>query len=83
MADLNTFHLIISSVAETQFDGAAVSATFPGAEGELTVLPHHEPLVTTLKPGRISVRLASGDTKEFPNENGILECSGNRVVVLL
>lgn len=83
MADQNTFHLIVSSVGETHFDGAVVSATFPGAEGELTVLPHHEPFVTTLKPGSITARLSSGETKEFPNENGILECSNNRAVVLL
>jgi len=78
-----TFHLIIASVGETRFDGAAVSATFPGTAGEFTVLPHHEPLVTTLKPGTIIVRETIDAPKTFFVESGILECSGNRVVVLL
>ena len=79
----NTFHLVISSVGETFFDGAVISATLPGTDGELTILAGHEPLVTTLKPGMISVRIPSGEIKEFRNEIGILECSGNRAVVLL
>ena len=78
-----TLHLVIASVGETRFDGAAVSATFPGAPGEFTVLPHHEPLVVTLKPGTILVREADGSTKEFIVDRGVVECSGNRVVVLL
>lgn len=82
MSVANTFHLIIASVGETHFDGAALSATLPGAAGELTILPHHEPLVTTLKKGAVLVRDASGE-KRFAIEDGVLECSGNRVVVLL
>lgn len=79
----NTFHLIVASVGETRFDGAAVSVTLPGAAGELTILPHHESLVTTLKPGTITVREALGEPKKFAIESGVLECSGNRAVVLL
>ena len=80
---MKTFHLIISSVSETYFGGQAVSATLPGSDGELTVLAHHEPFVTTLKSGVITVRLPEGDTKKFETENGILEFSGNRAVVLM
>lgn len=79
----NTFHLVIASVATNHFDGAAVSATFPGAAGEMTILPHHEAIVTTLKPGVITVRQTLGEPKSFAVEGGVLECSGNRVVVLL
>ena len=83
MATQNTFHVTIASVGETRFDGVATSVTLPGADGELTVLPHHEPLVTTLKSGTITVREAAGEKKEFLVESGILEVSGNRAVVLL
>ena len=83
MADTpNTFHLVVAGVGDTRFDGAAISATLPGEAGELTVLPNHEPLVTTLKPGTIRVKTTLG-SKEFPIESGVLECSGSRVVVLL
>ena len=79
---MNTFHLIIASVSEAHFDGPARSATFPGSDGELTVLARHEPFVTTLRKGKITVRDERG-SKEFPVESGVLEVSGNRAVVLL
>ncbi len=79
----NTFHLTIASVGETRFDGAAVSVTLPGTAGELTILAHHEPIVTTLKPGTITVREADAEPKHFKIESGILECSESRAIVLL
>ncbi|KKW47819.1 hypothetical protein A3C21_03535 [Candidatus Kaiserbacteria bacterium RIFCSPHIGHO2_02_FULL_59_21] len=79
----STFHLVIASVGETRFDGPSVSATFPGSDGELTVLAHHEPFVTTLKKGVIRVRESAESTKDVPIESGVLEVSGNRAVVLL
>ena len=79
---MNTFHLTIASVGETHFDGPATSVTFPGSDGEFTLLAHHEPLVTTLKKGVITVR-EGGGTKEISIQDGILECSNNRAIVLL
>ena len=78
-----TFHLTIASVGNVIFDGEVVSATIPGIAGELTILARHEPLVTTLKSGTITVKESTGDPKEFIVEGGVLECSGNRAVVLL
>lgn len=85
MADkhVNTFRLVVASVGETLFDGAAASATMPGAAGVFTLLPKHEAFVTTLKQGAIVVKDANGSTKEFPIESGVLECSQGRAVVLL
>lgn len=59
MAD-NTFHLVIASVGKTLFDSRAQSVTVPGASGEMQLLPHHEAIVTTLKPGHISVKDQEG-----------------------
>ena len=83
MAEQQTFLLSIASVGETRFDGPAISVTLPGTAGEFTVLAHHEPIVTTLKKGTIAVRDAAHAEHTFAIENGVLECSGNRVVVLL
>lgn len=77
-----TFHLIVASVGQPRFDGAALSATIPTTGGEITVLPHHEPLVATLRPGKIIVR-GTLEQKEIPVEGGVVEISGNRAVVLL
>lgn len=83
MAHENTFRLVIASVSDTQFDGAAVSATMPGAAGEFTLMPHHEAFISTLKKGKILVKQSGGSQREFPIESGVVECSGSRVVVLL
>lgn len=79
----NYLHLVIASVGENLYDGPAVSATLPGSAGEMTILPNHEPLVTTLKAGKITVRIANADDKEFTIEGGVLETSGTRAVVLV
>jgi F-type H+-transporting ATPase subunit epsilon len=82
MAEQTTFHLIVASVGESKFDGAALSVTIPTTAGEITVLPHHEPLVATLKPGTITVRESLGN-KEIPVDGGVLEISANRAIILL
>jgi F-type H+-transporting ATPase subunit epsilon len=82
MADA-TLHLVISSVGESLYDGPALSVTLPGASGEFTVLPNHEPFVTTLKGGVIAVRIPNAEEKTFAIESGVLETSGTRVVVLV
>jgi F-type H+-transporting ATPase subunit epsilon len=79
----NTLHLVIASVGENLYDGPAISATLPGAAGEMTILPHHEALVTTLKAGKIIVRIPNAESKEFSIESGVLETSGTRAVVLV
>ena len=78
----NTFHLVISSVGATKYDGTAVAATMPGSSGEFTILAHHEPFVTALKKGTIRVRQEQGQ-QSFDVQGGIVECSDNRAVVLL
>ncbi len=82
-AQPETLLLTIASVGETRFDGHARSVTLPSATGEITILPHHTPLVTTLKKGTIRVQDAEGGIKEFDIESGILECAANHAVVLL
>ena len=80
---MNTLHLIISSVSENLYDGPAISATVPGSVGEMTILPNHEPLISTLKEGTITVRIPNAEAKKFPIQSGVLETSGTRTVVLV
>jgi len=75
-------HVHIAEVHTVLFDGKAYSLTVPGAEGELTILPHHEPLLTTLKPGLITVRSEKED-KHLPIDSGVLEVHPEGVVILL
>ena len=78
-----TMHLVVSSVGENLYDGPAVSATIPGSAGEMTILPNHEPLISTLKAGKITVRIPNQEAKVFQIDGGVLEISGERAVVLV
>ena len=57
------------------------SVTIPGAEGELTVLPSHAPLMTELLPGPLVFRKAGQET-DVALSGGFLEVRDDKVVVL-
>lgn len=76
-------HVVIAKVDEVFFDGEAKSMTLPGSDGEMTVLPEHEPLISTLKAGTITVRPVSGENVAFEIEGGVLEVTGSGATVIL
>jgi F-type H+-transporting ATPase subunit epsilon len=53
----------------------------PGKEGELGILPHHSPLMTTLSPGELIAR-KSGEEYCLAISGGFLEVRPDRVIVL-
>tara|TARA_R110000824_G_scaffold401771_1_gene615469 strand:- start:165015 stop:165260 length:246 start_codon:yes stop_codon:yes gene_type:complete len=77
------FHLSVAKVAETLYEGEALSLTAPGEEGVLTVLANHEALVTPLKHGLLRFETGSGEVTEITIDRGILEISDNQATVLL
>ena len=65
------------------WSGEADAVVIPGAEGELTVLPNHVPLVTALRKGRLVVKKEGDEVFTNDIEGGMLEVTGDRVSVLL
>ena len=59
---------------------AATAVTIPGADGDMTVMAHHAPVITTLRPGVLVVE-AEGGTQEFVVTGGFAEI-GEGVSVL-
>jgi F-type H+-transporting ATPase subunit epsilon len=55
--------------------------TCPGIEGELGVLPHHAPLLTTLGVGELRIRKGSSE-ESFAIAGGFLQVRPDRVVVM-
>ena len=53
----------------------------PGSEGELGVLPHHAPLVSTLGVGELRIR-RGGQEESFAIAGGFLQVRPDRVVVM-
>jgi F-type H+-transporting ATPase subunit epsilon len=56
-----TFHFELVSPEKLLFSGDVEQVDVPGAEGDFGVLANHAPMVTTLRPGILTVRAASGD----------------------
>ena len=79
---MKTFRLTIAKIGENLFDGDAISVTLPGAEGQFTVLAHHEPLVSELKKGEARIKTEKGE-QVVPVEGGVAEVSKNQTTVLL
>ena len=57
------------------------AVTLPGSEGELGVLPHHTPLVSTLGVGELKIR-KGGTEESFAIFGGFLQVLPTKVVVL-
>ena len=57
------------------------AVTLPGGEGELGVLPHHAPLVSTLGVGELRIR-RGGQEELFAIAGGFLQVRPDKVVVM-
>lgn len=77
-----SFTLRIVTVAEALFEGSAAELHCAGSAGQMTVLAHHEPLITRLETCTVRVVTPSGKTEEFPINGGVLEVADNKAVVL-
>lgn len=76
-----TLHLEIITPDKTVYDGNVYSVTLPSADGEITVLPHHIPIITTVMPGSMVVR-AEGGEQIFAVARGVIEIDATSVRVL-
>jgi F-type H+-transporting ATPase subunit epsilon len=63
------------------FEGDVDSVTAPGSEGELTVLPHHAPVMTMLDAGELHY-VVNGTQSYLVVNGGFMEIRGNQVIVL-
>jgi len=63
------------------FEGDVDIVVAPGSDGEMGILPHHSPLLTTLKPGVLRVRMG-GREESFAVSGGVMEVRPDIVTVL-
>lgn len=63
------------------FQGDVDIVVLPGTDGEMGILPHHAPLLTTLKIGIIKVR-SGGKEEIFTVAGGVAEVQPDIVTVL-
>ncbi len=63
MADNFNFELV--SPERLLLSEMVTEVVIPATEGEMTVMANHAPTMTTIKPGVVSVRSASGAKKDY------------------
>jgi len=54
----------------------------PGAEGDMTVLAHHAPLLTTLRPGLLDIGFPGGEHQRYFIRGGFAEVGPSGLTVL-
>ena len=74
-------HLEIVTPEKRAFVGDVDEVIVPGSEGELGILPHHAPLISTLGQGVLRLK-RGGQEEEFAIFGGFLQVRPDRVVVL-
>ncbi|OHA17443.1 MAG: hypothetical protein A3H57_04905 [Candidatus Taylorbacteria bacterium RIFCSPLOWO2_02_FULL_43_11] len=74
--------LYIYKLDKTLYEGDADVVSLPAEDGEIAVLPHHAPIVTSLKKGTISVKNDS-DKKVFSIESGFAEINQEQTILLV
>jgi len=75
--------LNILSLKGPEFDGDVISFNVKTANGEITVMDNHRPLITILKKGTAVIKEKGGAKKEISINSGFLEMSRNNTLNVL
>jgi F-type H+-transporting ATPase subunit epsilon len=78
-----TLHVDIVSAEKSLYSGIAEVVIAPGERGELGIYPRHTPLLTTLKPGSVRIKVPNQTEEELVYvSGGILEVQPHVVTIL-
>lgn len=78
MADTMQFDLVSPERRVASLE--VTSVQIPGADGDMTAMPGHAPLITTLRPGVLRVE-STGGTQEYVVTGGFAEIGENLSVL--
>lgn len=72
------------SADRTVWSGEALSVAAPAADGDLGVLPGHQPVLAVLRSGMVRVRAADGgDTVELEVSGGFLSVDHDDITIVV
>ncbi len=74
--------LYIYSLDKILYEGDADVLTVPSETGELSILPHHAPIVTTLKSGKVMIRSKDGH-QNIPIQSGFAQINQDQTILLV
>lgn len=77
-----TIHVEIVSAEKQLFSGEAQEVYARSLEGEIGILPGHQPALLALDISPVKIRLTDGSEERLAVHNGFLFFRGDRLVVL-
>jgi F-type H+-transporting ATPase subunit epsilon len=80
MPDAFKFELV--SPERLLVSGEVEQVLVPGSEGDMTVLAHHAPLLTTLRPGVLEIGFPGGEQQRYFIRGGFAEVGPSGLTVL-
>jgi F-type H+-transporting ATPase subunit epsilon len=80
MPDAFKFELV--SPERLLVSGQVEQVLVPGAEGDMTVLAHHAPVLTTLRPGVLDIGMPGGEHRRYFIRGGFAEIGPSGLIVL-
>lgn len=78
---MNTFKLKLIAPDGVKYEHEASEVILPTPDGQIGILPNHEPLVSLLAPGEITIKY-DGKDHFLATEGGIVEIGNNLVKIL-
>ena len=75
-------HFKLVTPERVLFEEEALSVTLPTMEGEITVLPHHEPLVAVLKAGVAKLMRPDRTIEDIAVSAGFIQIGADQIIVL-
>jgi F-type H+-transporting ATPase subunit epsilon len=76
-----TLHLEIVTSEKTIFSGEVDQVTVPGGGGVMGVLANHAPVLSTLKPGELRIKIGN-TVEEYAIGGGFIDINNNKVTIL-
>jgi F-type H+-transporting ATPase subunit epsilon len=75
-------HFELVSPARLLFSGDVESVVLPGTEGEMTILQMHAPVLSTLRPGVVTIVKSGSDTDRIFVRGGFAEVNAHGLTLL-
>ena len=82
MSDIKTIQFEIVTPERSVMKEEVTQIIVPTKDGEITVLPNHIPLISSLKPGVLEVKKNNGEVEIISISGGFLEVLKDKVVIL-
>jgi F-type H+-transporting ATPase subunit epsilon len=73
---------IVSPSGEV-FSGEAISVQVPGSSGQMTILPKHAAILSSLSKGTIRVNTSESDNTDFVIETGFIENTNDSLTIII